>query len=65
MRAVYTIADNILSPLGFTTKENFLNLKQQLTGIKKHVDTAISPQPFQASLFSQDQQDVADKQSRY
>jgi 3-oxoacyl-[acyl-carrier-protein] synthase-1 len=58
MRAVYTIADNILSPLGFTTKENFLNLKQQLTGIKKHVNTALSPNPFQASLFSQDQQDI-------
>jgi 3-oxoacyl-[acyl-carrier-protein] synthase I len=56
MRAVYTIADNILSPLGFTTKENILNLKQQLTGIKKHLNVRLSPEPFQASLFSQEQQ---------
>ncbi|HTE24292.1 beta-ketoacyl-[acyl-carrier-protein] synthase family protein [Flavitalea sp.] len=55
MRAVYTIADNILSPLGFNTEENFLNLKQELTGIKKHDDPAVSPQPFQASLFSDKQ----------
>jgi 3-oxoacyl-[acyl-carrier-protein] synthase-1 len=56
MRPVYTIADNILSPLGFTTRENFRNLKGQLTGIKKHDDPALSPVPFQASLFSQEQQ---------
>jgi 3-oxoacyl-[acyl-carrier-protein] synthase-1 len=55
MRPVYTIADNILSPLGFTTAENFLKLKQQLSGIRKHANTVLSPEPFQASLFSDEQ----------
>ncbi|MHA4847841.1 beta-ketoacyl synthase N-terminal-like domain-containing protein [Flavitalea antarctica] len=56
MRPVYTIADNILSPLGFTTAENFSSLKLQLSGIKKHDDPVLSPEAFQASLFSREQQ---------
>ena len=42
--------------LGFTTAENFSSLKLQLSGIKKHDDPVLSPEAFQASLFSDEQQ---------
>ncbi|RYZ28274.1 MAG: beta-ketoacyl synthase, partial [Sphingobacteriales bacterium] len=54
MRAVYTISDNITSPLGSTTQENFSNLKNDLTGIRKHDNPAMSNTAFHASLFPPD-----------
>lgn len=50
MRDVFVVADNIVSPLGFTTKENFDQLKQSASGIRQHNNEA-SAQSFQASLF--------------
>lgn len=52
---VFVVADNILSPLGKTTAENFLSLKQGLSGVKEHSDLSISPTPFFASLFDKDE----------
>ncbi len=48
---VFVVADNVLSPLGKTTAENFSKLKQNISGVKQQQDKAISPQPFYASLF--------------
>jgi 3-oxoacyl-[acyl-carrier-protein] synthase I len=55
MRTVYISGDNIISPLDFTTLQNFEKLKAGVSGIKLHEDTGRSPVPFQASLFSEEQ----------
>jgi 3-oxoacyl-[acyl-carrier-protein] synthase-1 len=48
---VFIVADNVLSPLGKTTSENFDQLKKNVSAVKQHHYTAISSQPFYASLF--------------
>jgi 3-oxoacyl-[acyl-carrier-protein] synthase-1 len=53
---VFVVADNILSPLGKTTAENFAKLKEGISGVKEHYNTAISPVAFFASLIDQDEQ---------
>lgn len=60
---VFVIADNVLSPLGKTTAENFSKLKQNISAIKQHTDKGISPQPFYASLF--DKGEVFIEDDRY
>jgi 3-oxoacyl-[acyl-carrier-protein] synthase-1 len=52
---VYVVADNITSPLGQTTDENFRKLKENKTSVKKHHDKLISPEPFYASIFGSDE----------
>ncbi|MEO6490823.1 MAG: beta-ketoacyl synthase N-terminal-like domain-containing protein [Ferruginibacter sp.] len=54
MRDVYISADNILSPLGSDSAENFGKLTNNLSGIKQHGNGAISATPFYASLFEND-----------
>jgi len=49
---VFVVADNIFSPIGKTTLENFLQLKQGVSAVKMHHDLNISAQPFYASLFA-------------
>jgi 3-oxoacyl-[acyl-carrier-protein] synthase I len=51
MTDVFIIADNIFSPLGVTSAENFAQLKKSRSGIKKQVDATMSEQPFYAALF--------------
>ena len=51
MSEVFVAADNIFSPLGKTTAQNFTRLKEGETGIKQHHDTAIADEPFFASIF--------------
>lgn len=49
------IGDNILSPLGFTTDENYQAIRLGKTALR-HFDTVEGiPFPFTASLFSKDQ----------
>lgn len=48
---VFVVADNILSPIGSTTAENFSNLKQRNSALKQHLIPEIAEQPFFASLF--------------
>jgi len=62
---VYVVADNILSPLGKTTAENFAKLKEGISGVKQHNDAAISPLPFFASLFDQNEQLVKADEHNY
>ena len=51
MTEIFISSDNIVSPIGLTTAENFLQLKQNSTGVKLHDDKEMSDQPFQAALF--------------
>jgi len=51
MRDVFVVSDNILSPLGNTSEQNFAALKENQSGIKKHEDAKLSPVSFHASLF--------------
>jgi len=51
MQDIFIISDNILSPIGSTTAENFEQLKKKVSGIKKYNSTALSDSPFSASLF--------------
>ena len=55
MTDVFIIADNIFSPLGDSTVENFAQLKNSVSGVKKQEDVSMSEQAFYASLF--DKQD--------
>ncbi len=50
MNKIFTIADNIITSLGFTTKENFDNLKQSKSGIRQTSDPKITQVPLQASI---------------
>ncbi|WP_214070907.1 beta-ketoacyl synthase N-terminal-like domain-containing protein [Mucilaginibacter sp. dw_454] len=52
MPAVYIVADNIYSPIGTTTSQNFERIKQGISGIQKHSNKTISDTDFQASLFN-------------
>ena len=52
MTDVFIVSDNILSPLGWTTDENFTRLKRSVSGIRWHNDAALSPEPFYAALFN-------------
>jgi len=47
---VFIVADNILSPIGKTTAENFDGLKNNVSGVKQHTDESLSPVPFFASF---------------
>ncbi|OMP80419.1 beta-ketoacyl synthase [[Flexibacter] sp. ATCC 35208] len=52
MRNVYVAADNIFSPLGSTTAENFAQVCNGQSGIRLHDDPAFSPGPFHAAMFA-------------
>jgi len=62
---VFVVADNILSPLGKTTAENFSNLKQNISGVKLHRSAEISSQPFYASLFNGDENFLKNNAHKY
>lgn len=55
MREVYIVADNIISPLGFTTRENFQKLLENQSAISHHAKSNFAPQPFFASLLNKAQ----------
>ena len=56
MTDVFITADNIFSPLGMSSAENFAQLKISVSGVKRHDYSKMSEQPFYASLF--DKQDA-------
>jgi len=51
MTDVFAVSDNILSPLGMTSAENFERLKEGVSGIRLQEDKSISDEPFYAALF--------------
>lgn len=64
MTDVFIISDNIFSPLGITSVENFEQLKRSVSAVKKQDDVAMSELPFYAALF--DKQDShLNNQSKY
>src|SRR5665647_344530 len=52
MSGVYIVSDNIISPLGLTTAENFAQLKKGVSGIRQYNDSVFADQPFYASLIN-------------
>jgi 3-oxoacyl-[acyl-carrier-protein] synthase I len=55
MRDIFITSDNILSPVGFNTADNFSQLKNNISGIKLHDDVKMSEQPFYAALFDKNE----------
>ena len=51
MKDVFVVSDNIVSPLGFTTSENFNQLKNNSNGIQYQERPDFSPTPFWAALI--------------
>ena len=47
----FVAADNIVSPLGFTTAENFANVKQMKTGLRLLAHSNLSPSPIYIGLI--------------
>ncbi|HTQ66849.1 MAG TPA: beta-ketoacyl synthase N-terminal-like domain-containing protein [Puia sp.] len=54
MRDVFVVSDNILSPIGSTSAENFSQLEKGISGIQKRKHPEISLKPFYASLLDED-----------
>lgn len=48
---VFIVSDNIISPLGFTSEKNFIQLKKGNSGIGLHSNVELWSTPFYASLF--------------
>lgn len=65
MTEIFVSSDNIVSPIGLTTAENFSQLKQNVSGIKLHHDNNMSQQPFQAALFTDGYFNENDQQKKY
>ncbi|MFI5152219.1 MAG: beta-ketoacyl-[acyl-carrier-protein] synthase family protein [Chitinophagales bacterium] len=51
MRDIFVVSDNIFSPIGSTTAENFDQLKKNISGIRRWEFPSISPDPMYASLL--------------
>lgn len=51
MASVYIAADNIFSPLGISTQENFEKVKKGLSAIRQITNKTLSPEFFYASMF--------------
>ena len=60
MTEVFVASDNILSPIGFTTAENFDQLINGISGIKKHSNKTFSDEPFYAALFDDTNEFIKD-----
>lgn len=52
---VFIIADNVYTPIGFTTQQNFEQLKNGVSGVQKHDRADLSDVSISASIFSKDQ----------
>lgn len=62
---VYVVADNIISPLGKTSADNFSALQARETAVKQHSNSAIANQPIFASLFDKDEDFYTDADKKY
>ncbi|CAN5570976.1 beta-ketoacyl synthase N-terminal-like domain-containing protein [soil metagenome] len=65
MKEVFLVSDNIVSPLGVNTAENFSMLKTGTSGVKKQQIPEMSSLPFYASLLSDDVALLTDKNNTY
>jgi len=48
----WVVASSVISPLGFTSDENYLKIRQQVSGLSKINDTTLSVNPFCAGHIS-------------
>lgn len=55
MREVFIVSDNITSPLGSTTEENFFRLTSHSSGIARHTSLGISEKSFYAAMLNEQQ----------
>ncbi|MEE4198161.1 MAG: beta-ketoacyl synthase N-terminal-like domain-containing protein [Bacteroidales bacterium] len=62
MNTVYTLSDNIITSLGFSSRENFDALKKGVSGIKETTDPEITQVPLNVSRV--DSERLRDKFSR-
>lgn len=53
-KETYIVADNIISPLGFSSKENFDRLKQKQTGVQRLEQSTLSTEPVCAAVIDSD-----------
>ncbi len=51
MKDVFITSDNILSPIGSSSAENFLQVQNNVSGIKMHNNASMSTVPFYGALF--------------
>jgi 3-oxoacyl-[acyl-carrier-protein] synthase I len=51
MKDIFVVSDNIFSPLGSTTAENFSRLKAGVSAVRRHDRPAMADEPFYAALF--------------
>lgn len=65
MTEIFVSSDNIVSPIGLTTAENFLQLTLNGSGIQLHHDSSMSDQSFQASLFTDENFVANELQKKY
>jgi 3-oxoacyl-[acyl-carrier-protein] synthase I len=55
MKDVFITSDNILSPIGSSSAENFLQVQNNVSGIKIHNNASMSTVPFYSALFNGDE----------
>ena len=61
----YVLADNIISPLGVTSEENYLSVKTGKSGIRTYVSGTLGvPEDFTASLLLADFEELAYESAR-
>ena len=51
MKDIFVVSDNIFSPLGTTTAENFSRLKAGVSAVRRHDRPEMASEPFYAALF--------------
>lgn len=65
MRDVFVVSDNIFSPIGQDSTENFEQLTKGNSGIRQHLKAGISSHPFFASLFQDEELDPDSNYTRF
>lgn len=66
MTDIFISSDNIFSPIGESTAENFEQLKKNVSGIQLHDNKRMSEQPFYAALFDEENgHSITQLQNRY
>lgn len=55
---VYCVADNVISPLGNTTEQNYLAVKAGKSALRRYENHWGLPEPFTAALFTDEQNDA-------
>lgn len=65
MKDVFIIADNIISPLGNTTTENFSKLVKNISAVRQHSNKQIADEPFFAALFDENSFKINERYTKF